>query len=332
MKPGVWVWAEQRKGKLMRVSLELLAKGKELANALGTSVAAVIVGYGVEGLADELAGCGADQVYLVTENEDSLPNNQIYSEVLSNLAKKYSPDILLIGATHLGMDLAPRVAAELDTGLTAHCTDLSIEDVDGVPLLIQQVPGFEGGFMLKIICPQKRPQMATVKPGVFEVHPGDQRKKAEIVPYYLSELTKSEVAVKVLEMVEEKPTTGMLEDAEVIVAGGWGLYGAGGTDCLKELSAELKAEIAGSRPAVDKGWIPESRMIGVSGKTVGPKLFISVGASGATHYVTGFLKSGTILAVDRNPKAQIFEVCDLGIVGNAEDVIPALTGELQKER
>jgi electron transfer flavoprotein alpha subunit len=271
----VWVIAEQRLGKLMNVSLELLGKGAELAQKLKVGLAAVLLGDNVHALAEELICYGADMVYLEEDPRLRLYQSEIYADLVAKLVSTYQPQIVLIGATGIGRDLAPRIAAKLKTGLTAHCVELSIIDEDSErPQLTQVVPGWEGNLMVNIACPVRRPQMATVSPGVVT-----KRRREEPV---------------------------------------------------EELAMVLGGAVAGTRPAVDSGWIPEHRMIGQSGKTVRPKLFISIGASGAPQFTTGFLKAKVVLAIDQNPKAPIFEVADIGLVGDLREILPCLMAELKE--
>ncbi len=329
MSNEVWVWAEQRNGQLMGVSLEILNTGSQLAQKLGREVVAVLIGYQISGLAAELVAYGANKVYTIDKPELSLYQSDVYAKILADLVQKDEPTILLLGATNVGMDLAPRVAAKLKTGLTAHCADLRIDDVGGKPLLVADVPGFGGNMVVSIACPERRPQMATVRPGVMERPSKESTRKGAIIPVEI-EIRDKDFRARTVEIVEQKPEGAPLEAAEIVVAGGWGLKSVGGFKFIEELASVLGGSVAGTRPAVDANWVTEDRMIGSSGKTVAPKLFISVGASGATHFTTGFLKSKTILAVDQNPKAPIFEVCDIGICGDVAKVVPCLIGEIKK--
>jgi electron transfer flavoprotein alpha subunit len=324
----VWVIAEQRMGKLMNVSLELLGKGTELAQKLKVGLAAVLLGDKVQALAEELICYGADRVYLGEDPELRLYQSEVYADLAAKLVSTYQPQIVLIGATGIGQDLAPRIAAKLKTGLTAHCVELSIIDEDSErPQLTQVVPGWEGNLMVNIACPVRRPQMATVSPGVVTKRRREER-KGEIITLAVD--IPEELKAETLEMVQEEPSGVALEEAEVVVAGGWGLLAAAGFEPVEELARVLGGAVAGTRPAVDSGWIPEHRMIGQSGKTVRPKLFISIGASGAPQFTTGFLKAKVVLAVDQNPKAPIFEVADIGLVGDLREVLPCLMAELKE--
>jgi len=310
------------------VSLELLGKGQELARGLKGALAAVLIGDKVEGLAPELIAHGADKVYLAQDAQLRLYQSGPYARILADLIAQYQPEILLIGGTSLGRDLAPRVAAKARTGLTAHCVDLYIEEIEGKPQMVQVVPGWGGGLMLKILCPERRPQMATVTPGIMERPVRDEARQGEVIPV-TPRVEAKDLRARTVEMMEEKVEGIPLEAADVVVAAGWGLYSMGGAEPAERLARLLGGAVAGTRPAVDKGWVPPERMIGQSGKTVKPRLFISLGASGAMHFTTGFLKSKTILAIDRNPQAPIFQICDVGIVGDLRDVLPVLEAKLK---
>ncbi len=327
----VWVWAEKTVKNIARVSLELLGKGSELAQHLKGRLVVVLIGNEVTTLAEELIAYGAETVYLVEDPGLELYQSDVYASLMVNLIDEHRPEILLLGATSIGKELAPVIAAKVGTGLTAHCVDLYIEEDDGRPLLVQVVPGWSGNWMLKIVCPQKRPQMATVRPGIMEMPSKDEGKKGEIIRI-APNIKESDFRAEAVELVEEKPAGASLEEAEIVVAGGWGLYSVGGFKPVEELAELLGGVVAGTRPAVDKGWVTEDRMIGQSGKSVSPRLFISLGASGAMHFTTGFLKSKVILAVDQNPEAPIFEVADIGIAGNLGDILPCLLEELKASR
>lgn len=321
----LWVWAEQRRGRLLPVSLELLGKARELAPALGAVPAAVLLGQGVEEAAGELFAHGAEKVYLVDHPLLRLYQSDAYADLLARLAGERGPEVILLGATTLGRELAARVAARLGTGLTAHCVDLYVNEEGR---LVQVVPGLGRGTLWEYVC-LRNPQMATVKPGVFPVPKGDPGRRGELVRVPC-DVREESLRARTLEMAEEEPAGVSLEAAEVVVAGGWGLHAAGGFEPVRELARLLGAAVGGTRPAVDRGWIPEELMIGQSGKTVSPRLFVSLGASGAMHFTTGFLGSGVIFAVDQNPGAPIFEVADVGIVGDLRAVLPLLIEELRK--
>jgi electron transfer flavoprotein alpha subunit len=326
-----WVYAEQRGGRLSRVSLELLSKGTEISRELQGGLVAILVGSGVEPLASELISHGADRVYVVEDPRLKHYHNQAYAAAIADLVTEHRPEVFLLGATSIGEDLAPCIAAKVGTGLTAHCIDLRMEERDGVAMLHQTVPGWGGGKRVDIICPEQRPQMATVKPGVFVV---PQKKKdgqgqvVRVTPRLDGRLFRA----RTLEIRDEAEADLPIEEADVVVAAGWGVNSLGGMDLVHELAAVLEGAVAGTRPLLDKGWITSDCMIGQSGKVIGPNLFISLGASGAMHFSTGFERAKFVLAVDQNPQAPIFQAADVGIVGDLREVLPPLIRELRKLR
>lgn len=328
MSSEVWVWAERKGEKIARVSLELLGKGRELAQGLSGKMAVILLGNDLTQVSPELIAYGAEKVYLITDPRLEFYQSDVYAQLMANLIQQYQPEIVLLGATSLGKDLAARVAAKVNTGLTAHCIDLYLEQIAGKSQLVHIVPGWGGSIMLKIVCPEKRPQMATVRAGVLEKPKRDAARKGEVIQVS-AQLRDEDFKARTMEIVEEKATVAPLEEAEIVVAGGWGLCSAGGIEPAKELAKILGGAVAGTRPVVDKGWLSEEQLVGQSGKTVSPRLFISLGASGAMHFTTGFLKSKIILAVDYNPQAPIFEACDIGIVGDLSEVLPCLRAEVQ---
>ncbi len=326
-----WVYAEQRGGRLSRVSLELLSKGTEISRELQGGLVAILVGSGVEPLASELISHGADRVYVIDDPRLKHYHNQAYAAVIADLVTEHRPEVFLLGATAIGEDLAPCIAAKVGTGLTAHCIDLRMEERDGVAMLHQTVPGWGGGKRVDIICPQQRPQMATVKPGVFVV---PQKKKdgqgqvVRVTPRLDGRLFRA----RTVEIRDEAEAELPIEEADVVVAAGWGVNSLGGMELVHELAAVLEGAVAGTRPLLDKGWITSDCMIGQSGKVIGPNLFISLGASGAMHFSTGFERAKFVLAVDQNPLAPIFQAADVGIVGDLREVLPPLILELRKLR
>ncbi len=327
----ITIWAEQRDHRLLDVSLEVLQKARELSQRHDSRVSAVLIGEDCGPLAEELVEYGASRVFAAEDPRLRLYQSEAYAKVLTRILGDVKPEIVLIGGTTIGMDLAPAVAARLRTGLTAHCVDLYVEKIDGRDQLVQVVPGWGGNMMIRIVCPEHRPQMVTVRPGVMEKGKRDPGKKGEIF-FLKPELSEDDFRARSIEYVREQQGEGSLEDADIIVSGGFGLYSAGGFGLVRELAEAVGGEVAGTRPAFDEGWIPESAMIGQSGKTVRPKLLISLGASGAVHYTTGFQKSRVIVAIDKNPKAPIFSIADLGIVGDLKRIVPALIEELKARK
>jgi electron transfer flavoprotein alpha subunit len=324
-----WVFAEQRRGKLGRVSLELLSKGAELSGKLGSGLACVLVGSRVEQLAQRLLLHGADKVYVIDDPRLEHYQNQAYAAAVADLVREHKPEIFLLGATAIGEDLAPCIAAKVGTGLTAHCIDLRMEDCDGVATLHQTVPGWGGGKRVDIICPERRPQMATVKPGVFVVPQAKNSTNGQVMRVSL-QLDERLFRARTTEVTEEAECELPIEEADVVVAAGWGVNALGGMDLVRELAEVLDGAVAGTRPLLDKGWITPDCMIGQSGKVIGPNLFICLGASGAMHFSTGFERAKFVLAVDQNPQAPIFQAADVGIVGDLREVLPPLIHELRK--
>jgi electron transfer flavoprotein alpha subunit len=328
----IWVIGEQRRGRLEAVSLELLSKGATLSQTMGVTLASVLLGDEVEEAARELIFHGAEKVYLLEDDRLRYYQSEAYARLLAEVIKEHEPQIVLIGATEIGRELAPRVAAKLRTGLTAHCIDLYVGEVDDAPHLIHVVPGWGGNLVMHIICPQRRPQMVTVKPGVLPRAVRDDNRKGKIIKVKPDVRDEDFRRIETVEVVEEPPQGKSLELADVVVCGGWGMNALGGFSMVQELADILGGAVAGTRPAMDEGWVDEARVIGQSGKTVSPGLFVSLGASGAMHYTTGFMGSEVVLAVDQNPQAPIFQVADIGIVGDLREILPCLIMELIKDR
>ncbi len=279
---GVWVFAEQRDGELKRVSLELLGKAQELAADLGQEVAAVLLGHDVEGLCNQLAEYGAEKIYLAEHPELKDFRTVPYTDVIASLVNKYKPNILLMGATHIGRDLAPRVSRRVGVGLTADCTELSIDPEEKI--LLQTRPAFGGNVMATIANRYSRPQMATVRPGVMEAK--KRKVNAQIIRDEVH-LSSKGLVTKILESVREEKKGVDLADAKVIVAGGRGVGDSEGFKKLEELAEILGGEVAGTRVAVEEGWIPQERQIGQTGQTVRPELYIACGISGAIQHRAG---------------------------------------------
>jgi electron transfer flavoprotein alpha subunit len=322
----ILVWAEQREGRLAGVALEILKKALDLATTLEGQVSAVVIGKECRECAAELIAHGAGRVFVVEDPRLALYQADACTKILCGLIGEIGPGIVLMGGTSVGADLAPAVAARLGTGLTAHCTDLHIEAIEGRDQLVMVVPGWRGSMMVKIICPEKRPVMATIRPGVLERDKPDPSRNGEII-VVSANLDEKDFRARTIEMVRESEESS-LEGASIVLSGGFGFYEAGGVAFLDQLAHALGGVTAGSRPACDAGWIPESRMIGQSGRTVSPDLFITIGASGAPHYTTGFAKSKLIVAIDKNPKAPIFDIADFGVAADLREIIPALLEEL----
>ena len=324
----VWIWAEQRNGRLLDVSLEILGKAIELAEEIDGSTAAVLVGNEVDKLAEDLLTYGAGKVYLFSDPLLANYQSDAYTRLISELVMENQPEIMLLGATTIGMDLAPSIAARVKTGLTAHSCSLEIDKTGDRPQLIAAVPGWGGGMIVNIICPDHSPQMATVSPGVAEKPGRSDNPKGQIIPMKV-ELTDDDFRVRTIEMVEDLPEGLQIDEAEIVVSGGYGMKSIGGLNPLKELADALGGALGGTRPALDEGWIRESSLIGVSGKIISPKLLLTVGASGANHYTAGFTKAGKVVAVNSDPNAPIFNVCDIGIIGDVAEVLPIMLDKLK---
>ncbi len=322
---GVWVFAEQRNGDLSRVSVELLGKAQELAKELNQEVAAVLIGDQVSGLAQTLIEFGADTVHLVEDPILKDYRTKAYAQVFQDLIAAHKPNILLMGATHIGRDLAPRVSRRVGAGLTADCTELSIDQDERI--LWQTRPAFGGNIMATIANRFSRPQMATVRPGVMQVIP-TPGKKGFIVERK-ADLTEEQIGSKTLEIVRESKKDIDLSQAKIIVAGGRGANDEAGFKLLAELADSLKAGLAGTRVAYENGWIPVSNQVGQTGITVRPDLYIACGLSGAIQHRAGMMDSKFIVAINKDPYASIFKVADWGIVGDMFDVVPALTEQLR---
>jgi electron transfer flavoprotein alpha subunit len=325
MKPQhIGVFIEQRNHELLDVGLELLGKARQLADSSGGRVSALLLGKNLTALAQDLIPYGADTV-LKADNPLLEPYRLLpYTALLENICKIYDLDILLLGATRMGMELAPRLAARLNTGLSAHCIDLQL-DADGK--LLQMVPGWGGGVVATIKCPDHRPQMATVMPGVMK-KPEPVSRTGQVLDLPVEE----EIHIpgpRVLEVHIEEPEGIPMEKAEVVVVGGWGIGGPEGWRLLEELAGLLCGAVGATRPPVDEGWASESQMIGQSGKTIRPRLYIGAGISGMTHHVVGMDESDCIVAINTNPKAAIFAVSDIAVVADYRKILPLLIKEIR---
>lgn len=322
---NVWVFAEQRQGEITPVVIELLGEGRKLADEIGVELCAILLGKDVMGLADELISYGAEKVYVVDNELLENFTTDAYTKVITDAINEMKPEIMLFGATHIGRDLAPRIASRVNTGLTADCTKLEIDPED--KKIKQTRPAFGGNIMATIICPNNRPQMSTVRPGVMDKAVKDDTKKGEILPLNI-ELTESDIRTKVIKIVKSKKEMVSLTDANIIVSGGLGLGKAEGFEMLSNLANKLGGVVGASRAAVDAGWIDHSHQVGQTGTTVKPNLYIACGISGAIQHLAGMQSSDIIIAINKNSTAPIFDVADYGIVGDVYDVIPMLLDEL----
>jgi electron transfer flavoprotein alpha subunit len=328
----VWVWCETSEGRLRGVGLELVTKGRELADKLGENLVAVLIGHEIEAHAETLIHHGADKVYVVDEKIFEHYTTDAYTIALNTLIAPHKPSVVLYGATSNGRDLAPRIAARMALGLTADCTGLAIDDERQ---LIQTRPAFGGNIMAEIISPYTRPQMATVRPNVFKPDEPDTSRTGEIEKVEMT-ISPIQVRTKVLETVNET-IEGMksVEEADIIISSGRGIKDPSNLELPKQLAVLLDAAIGGSRPIVDLGWLPPSQQVGQSGRTVSPKLYIALGISGAIQHMFGMQSSDIIVAVNKDPDAPIFSVADFGIVGDIFTVVPEIieaVKQLQAER
>ncbi len=323
---GILVFAEQRDGEIQNVALELIGKGRELAASLNEEVTAVVLGHNVEGLASELIAYGADNVVVADNEKLAIYDTEAYTQVLSKIINEKKPEIVLVGATTLGRDLAPRVSARVVTGLTADCTMLEIgEDRE----LLMTRPAFGGNLMATIICPDHRPQMSSVRPGVMQKIERDEARSGKVESHQVT-LDTSKLKVKVLEIVKEEEEKIDITEANVLVSGGRGIGNADNFTHLEGLAEELHGIVSASRAAVDAGWIGHDRQVGQTGKTVRPDVYFAMGISGAIQHVAGMEESDFIIAVNKDKDAPIFSNADLGIVGDASKVVPLITEEIRR--
>lgn len=324
---GVWVFAEQREGKVASVSFELLGVGRKLTDELETELSAVLLGSD-ETEAKELIKWGADRVYHCRDEHLERFNDDSYTEVFSKLVREHKPSIVLAGATPAGRSFIPRVAARLRTGLTADCTSLEIDKE--TKNLLQIRPAFGGNIMATILCPDNRPQMATVRPRVMKKGEYNSSKTGDIVHVSADNLVSR---ARVIDTVKEaSEITVNLHEADVIVAGGRGLGDARGFKLLEELAGVMGGAVGASRAVVDEGWISYSHQVGQTGKTVNPKLYIACGISGAVQHLVGMQSSDIIIAINKNPEAPIFNVATYGIVGDLFEIVPLLTMKIKETK
>lgn len=321
---GVLVFAEQRNRKIATVSYELLGVGKKLSGELKTELSAVLLGAD-ESEAKELIKWGADRVYLCNDSILKKFNDDTYTKVLSRLVEEHKPAIVLAGATPIGRSFIPRVAARLKTGLTADCTSLEIDKE--TKNLLQIRPAFGGNIMATILCPDNRPQMATVRPRVMKKGEYDAGRTGDIVHIKVDNLISRTKIVDSIKEISELSVN--LHEADVIVAGGRGLGDAKGFKLLEELAAVLDGAVGASRAVVDEGWISYSHQVGQTGKTVCPKIYIACGISGAVQHLVGMQSSDIIIAINKNPEAPIFNVATFGIVGDLYEIIPILIKKIK---
>lgn len=326
----LWVFVETNEdGTAKNVGIELLAPGKMMAGKQGGQLVAVVIGSGVDAAVNDAATHGADKVIVVDGPEYKQYSTDAYAIALCTLVEKYGPTSMMIGATNNGRDLGPRVSCRLNTGLTADCTALDIDEESGNVAWTR--PAFGGNLMATILCPDHRPQIGTVRPGVFKKSEAGAA-TAEIVKEDIH-VDASSIRTQILELIQDMESEKVdLEGAEIIVSGGRGVGGPEGFAPVKALAAVLGATVGASRAAVDAGWIAHSHQVGQTGKTVGPKLYIACGISGAIQHLAGMSGSDCIVAINKDPDVPIFDVADYGVVGNLFEVLPVLTEEIKKAR
>lgn len=324
---GVFIFAQQVDNKITGVSYELLGKARDLAEERGAKVTAVLLGYRLEGLAEKLAKYGADRVVVVDDPALETYMTEPYVHALTAVVNEYKPEILLYGATAIGRDLAPRVSARVHTGLTADCTGLDIQADTGNLMMTR--PAFGGNIMATILCPDHRPQMATVRPGVMQRISPLENAKCEVVAFQVENLADNK-NVEILEVIKKVGGRMDIQDAKVLVSGGRGMGGPENFGILEELAEAMGGTVSSSRAAVDAGWVEKDRQVGQTGKTVRPNLYIACGISGAIQHLAGMEESDIIVAINKDPGAPIFETADYGIVGDALRIIPLFTEQVRQ--
>ena len=336
---GVYVFAQQVDNIVNSIAFELIGKGKDLAADLGTEVTAVLVGSDVKGLADELAEYGADKVIVVDDPELKEYRTEPYAHALASVINEYKPEIFLVGATAIGRDLGPRVSARIHTGLTADCTQLDIGDFPLNPVpgkeqkhnqLLMTRPAFGGNTIATIACPDFRPQMATVRPGVMQKKERQAGVKANVIEFNPG-FTPNQNYVEILEVVKAVSETVDIMDAKILVSGGRGMGNAENFKMLEELAEVIGGTVSCSRAVVDAGWKPKDLQVGQTGKTVRPNVYFAIGISGAIQHLAGMEESDIIIAINKDDTAPIFDVADFGLVGDLNKIVPTLTEKLRAE-
>ena len=335
---GVFVFAQQVDNEINNIAFELIGKGKDLANALGTDVTAVLVGSNVKNLADELGEYGADRVIVVDDPELKEYRTEPYAHALASVIKKYKPDVFLVGATAIGRDLGPRVSARIHTGLTADCTQLEIGDFPINPIpgkeqlhnqLLMTRPAFGGNTIATIACPEFRPQMATVRPGVMQKLPKEAGRKA-VIEEFNPGFTPDNKYVEILEVVKAVNDVADIMDAKILVSGGRGVGSAENFKLLDDLAEAIGGTVSCSRAVVDAGWKSKDLQVGQTGKTVRPNVYFAIGISGAIQHLAGMEESDLIIAINKDETAPIFDVADYGIVGDLNKIVPMLTEKIKE--
>ena len=337
---GVYVFAQQVDNEVSSIALELIGKGKDLAKDLNTTVTAVLVGSNVMGLTEILGEYGADRVIVVDDPELKEYRTEPYTHALASVIEKYKPDVFLIGATAIGRDLGPRVCARIHTGLTADCTQLDIGDFPLVPTpgkeqkhnqLLMTRPAFGGNTIATIACPEFRPQMATVRPGVMQKLPREAGRKAEIEEFNPG-FVPNEKYVEIMEVVKAVSNVADIMDAKILVSGGRGVGSPENFKILDELAEAIGGTVSCSRAVVDAGWKPKDLQVGQTGKTVRPHVYFAIGISGAIQHVAGMEESDIIIAINKDEYAPIFDVADYGVVGDLNKIVPVLTQKIKEAK
>ena len=337
---GVFVFAQQVDNVISNIAYELIGKGKELAKDLGVEVTAVLVGSDVKGLADQLAEYGADKVIVVDDPELKEYRTEPYTHAIASVIKEFKPEIFLIGATAIGRDLGPRVCARIHTGLTADCTKLDIGDFPMNPVpgretkhnqLLMTRPAFGVNTIATIACPDFRPQMATVRPGVMQKAPKEAGKKA-VVTEFNPGFTKNNKYVDILEVVKAVSNTVDIMDAKILVSGGRGVGSPENFKILDDLAEAIGGTVSCSRAVVDAGWKPKDLQVGQTGKTVRPNVYFAIGISGAIQHLAGMEESDIIVAINKDESAPIFDVADYGVVGDLNKIVPMLTEKIKEAK
>ncbi len=350
---NVWVYTEQRDGKLMNVALELLGEGHRLAKDIGggTNVCAVLIGYKTDALIDELYSFGADEIIQIDNELLGHYSTDGYTMVMSDAVNEFKPEIVLFGATHIGRDLAPRVAARLDTGLTADCTRLDIKTSDYMKYLDtyttaslagldendpstglkQTRPAFGGNLMATIVTKDTRPQMATVRPGVMDMMEKKKGAKGQLIKYD-AQISKSDIHTELIKVVKETKELVSLTDAQIICSGGRGLGDAAGFELIEKLAEKVGGVVGASRAAVDSGWIDHSHQVGQTGTTVKPKIYFACGISGAIQHLAGMQDSDIIVAINKDPEAPMMQLADYAVCGDLKKVIPEIIAQWNEDQ
>ncbi len=326
---GLWIFLEQRRGELREVSSQLIGEGRRLADEMGAELTGALLGSDVSGLTAEAIEYGLDKVILAEHEFLETYTPRPYTKVLARLIKKYKPDIVLFGASKNGRDLGGRLHAVIHTGLAADCVAFDFDDEGNLDMIR---PAFGGKSLAHILCKRHRPQMASVRPNVFKVPRRQQGRKGEVIREKVN-LKPEDVDTRLVEFVEfHREDTASLEDAEVIVSGGFGLKNPRNFELLDELAREIGGVVASSRKPVDAGWVPKDYQVGQTGRTVRPKLYIAIGISGAVQHLAGMQESEKIAAINIDSNAPIFEIADYGIVGDLFEVIPELIQQIRARK